>query len=150
LRAGALDDESLADALERRLDAVARRAGIEAQLKIEGGGDLSVGLRTELFQIAQEALNNVLKHARATRVRVELREDDEQLELLIADNGRGFDPERLRDRGGLGLLSMRERATGLGGVATIGAAVGGGVQVAVRIPLHGAIHPTTDDLVGAR
>lgn len=150
LRAGALDDEGLADALERRLDAVERRAGIAAQLAVEGGGNLSVGVRTELFQIAQEALNNVLKHAKATRVRVELRESDDHLELVIADNGRGFDAQRLLDRGGLGLLSMRERAAGLGGVATIGPAEGGGVKVAVRIPLRGAIRPETGSLAGAR
>jgi signal transduction histidine kinase len=150
LRTGALDDESLADALERRLDAVERRAGITAQLKVEGAGDLPVAVRSELFQIAQEALNNVLKHAKASRVRVEVREQAGHLELLIADNGRGFDPERLLDRGGLGLLSMRERAAGLGGSAAIGPAEGGGVQVAVRVPLSGVSRSAANTLAVAR
>lgn len=150
LRAGALDDENLPDALERRLDAVERRAGLAAQLKVEGAADLPVAVRSELFQIAQEALNNVIKHAKATRVRVELREAAGYLELLIADNGRGFDPEHLLDRGGLGLLTMRERAAGLGGSAAIGAAEGGGVQVAVRVPLAGVRQPAATSLAVTR
>ena len=128
-------EESLADALERRLDAVERRAGITAQLMVEGGGDLSVALRTELFQIAQEALNNVLKHAKATSVRIDLRERGGQLEMTIADDGRGFEPDRPRGRGGVGLVSMRERASGLGGTTTIKANEGGGTRVVVRVPL---------------
>jgi signal transduction histidine kinase len=150
LRAGALDDESLADALERRLDAVERRAGLTAHLVVEGAADLPVAARTELFLIAQEALNNVLKHAQASRVRVEVREAAGHLELVIADNGLGFDPERLLDRGGLGLLSMRERAAGLGGTANIGPNDEGGVRVAVRVPLAGVPHPAVAALAVAR
>ena len=150
LRAAPLVEESLADALERRLDAVERRAGIAAQLTVEGIGDLPIALRTELFQIAQEALNNVLKHAEATGVRVRLREIEGQVELSIADDGRGFDPERPRGRGGVGLVSMRERASALGGATTIEANAGGGTRVVVRVPLAQAGRSARPTFVGVR
>ena len=150
LRSATLADETLADALERRFDAVERRAGVAARLRVAAGDNLSVGVRTELFQLAQEALNNVLKHAAASQVLVELHEQDDSLELRIADNGRGFDPDRLRDRGGLGLASMRERAAALGGGVTIVPAAGGGTEVVARVPLARLARRAEADLARSR
>ena len=150
LRSPTLADESLADALERRLDAVERRAGVAARLRVTAGDDLPVEARTELFQIAQEALNNVLKHAAASRVVVELREHDDCLELVIGDDGRGFDPDRLLDRGGLGLATMRERAAGLGGELAFAPSPLGGAQVTVRVPLTRLGRATGAEVAWAR
>lgn len=150
LRSGSLADETLADALERRFDVVERRAGVAVRLRAEAGDDLAVEVRTELFQIAQEALNNVLKHANATQVTVEVRERDEYLELLIADNGRGFDAAHPPDRGGLGLASMRERAERLGGSLSIAPAIGGGTAVLARLPLARLGRRGVSTLAGVR
>jgi signal transduction histidine kinase len=150
LRSATLADETLADAIERRFAAVERRAGVAARLKVAGGDDLPVAARTELFQLVQEALNNVLKHATASQVLVELREQGEYLELRIADDGRGFDPDRLRDHGGLGLASMRERAATLGGSVTFSPAVGGGTEVVARVPLARIARRAEFDLARSR
>ncbi|MEV7907898.1 sensor histidine kinase, partial [Streptomyces anulatus] len=88
------------------------------------------------YRIAQEALTNVRRHARATRVRVELRREPEALRLLIADDGVGLSPER---RSGVGLASMRERTAELGGLCLINGEPGEGTTVEVVLPV-----PATD------
>ncbi|MCP3907511.1 MAG: sensor histidine kinase, partial [Oceanicoccus sp.] len=83
--------------------------------------------------IAQEALNNTLKHATATSVIVYLRVNDEWVELEIADNGQGFDTAATGKQGGIGLVSMRERAERLGGVLMISSTLGEGTRVSVKL-----------------
>jgi signal transduction histidine kinase len=88
-----------------------------------------------LYRIAQEALNNALKHARATNVRVTIRQDAGRLRLEVGDDGLGFDAAAVRDGGGLGLHNMAERAAGVGGRLTIAAAPGKGTHIRVEVPL---------------
>jgi signal transduction histidine kinase len=89
-----------------------------------------------VFRIVQEALTNVIKHARATRVSVTLALQDEALLLTIADNGQGIQPTRGKSNGnGFGLLGMTERATALGGELTIQPAKRRGTQISLRVPL---------------
>jgi signal transduction histidine kinase len=76
----------------------------------------------------------VAKHARANNVLVSLRRFDDRVELIISDDGVGFDPEIARSSGGLGLASMRERLEGLGGDLKIISAVGRGVEIIAHIP----------------
>jgi signal transduction histidine kinase len=97
---------------------------------------VSVSLEADicLFRIVQEALRNVAKHARANNVLVSLRRFDDRVELIISDDGVGFDPEIARSSGGLGLASMRERLEGLGGDLKIISAVGRGVEIIAHIP----------------
>jgi two-component system sensor histidine kinase UhpB len=83
----------------------------------------------------QEALTNVAKHARATRVRVALTVDKHSLALDVIDDGRGITRDELRGHHSLGLLSMRERAIACGGTVTITGTAGGGTAVALRLPL---------------
>ena len=95
-------------------------------------------LKTVIYRIAQEALNNIGKHSKADFVHVGLRKTD-RIELFIQDNGRGFDlKEKLSlnsSKGGLGLGSMRERAELSGGSFAIESAVGKGTTIRVLWPL---------------
>jgi signal transduction histidine kinase len=85
-----------------------------------------------LFRIAEEALNNTLKHAHASTVQVLLRAENGQVELEIVDNGRGFDPDG-KPQGGMGLANMRERAAALGGRLELTSAAGQGTRVSLRM-----------------
>ena len=83
----------------------------------------------------QEALNNVAKHARASRVGVTLQMEPEWLSLDVEDDGRGITEEELRGGHSLGLLGMRERAIALGGTVTIGPGAQSGTFVTLHLPL---------------
>ncbi len=132
LRPAALDDQGLVGALDYRLSAVERRAGVKAQLVADEALALPADLTEGLYGIAQEALNNVLKHAYASRVTVALHSQEGTVELSVADDGQGFDPAAVR-QGGLGLISMRERAEKIHGTLTISSAVGQGTRVVVAV-----------------
>jgi signal transduction histidine kinase len=134
LRPPVLEREGLASALQRRLEAVEQRSGMRASLEIGAMQALHVSVEEALYLIAQEALNNALKHAEATAVQVQLRQVDQQVELTIIDDGVGFDPEAPGSSGGLGLTSMRQRAEKLGGTLTLVSAPGQGTQVKVVVP----------------
>jgi signal transduction histidine kinase len=88
-----------------------------------------------LYRIAQEGLRNVARHARAETVRVDLAGANGGLELRISDNGGGFDRRAVRGKGGLGLVSMEERARLAGGTLKIDSAVGRGTTLTVKVPL---------------
>ncbi len=135
LRPPALEREGLVGALRERLDAVEKRSGIAAQLRVEGQVECSIAVEKELYHIAQEALNNVLKHAGSTKVTVRLHADDGRVELEITDDGSGFDRAAVVDKGGMGLVNMRQRAEELGGSLSVTSSPGEGTRVHVSIPL---------------
>lgn len=136
LRPLALESAGLAEALQHRLDAVEKRAGIETKLRIQLEDELPPQIEHELYRIAQEALNNSLKHAGATAVSVVLRCSDDTVYMEIRDNGKGFNPEEIQDRGGLGLTSIRERIEALGGSLSINAQSGEGTHLMAAVPLQ--------------
>jgi len=136
LRPLALQREGLVGALQQRLDAVERRTGVEARLLVEGEIELPASIEEGLYRITQEALNNALKHAAPTSVTVYIRADGRCVELEVADNGRGFDPDAVSDKGGMGLISMRERAEKLGGLLTVLSAPGEGTKVKVSVKVR--------------
>jgi signal transduction histidine kinase len=141
LRPRALEHDGLVGALQQRLDAVERRAGLQAQLLVEGELELPAAIEAELYHIAQEALNNALKHAAATAVTVRLaivgaEQSSCIVRLEVADDGRGFDPQAIGDHGGLGLTSLRERAAKLGATVHIHSAPGAGTRVIVDCRLQ--------------
>jgi PAS domain S-box-containing protein len=88
-----------------------------------------------LYRIVQEALRNVIKHSGARHAEVELSGIAEMIRLRIVDDGAGFDPRTANGKGGLGLISMRERLHLLGGEIVIEARPSGGIQIDVRVPL---------------
>jgi PAS domain S-box-containing protein len=137
LRPPVVAQGGLAVALQVRLDAVERRGGIQADLLVEGDDCLSPSMQAELHQIAQEALNNALKHAHADQVHVRLRFGDAATHLEIQDDGVGFDLAAAQAGGGLGLPGMRERIQNLGWRLEITTAPGQGTKVVVEVPSGG-------------
>jgi PAS domain S-box-containing protein len=134
LRPLALETAGLVEALQHRLDAVEKRAGVEAQLRVDATCELPTDTENGLYRIAQEVLNNSLKHAEATRVSVRLFADSRCVEMEISDNGKGFDPQAVKDQGGMGLGNIRERTESLGGEVSFISKPGEGAQVLIRVP----------------
>jgi signal transduction histidine kinase len=91
-------------------------------------------MKHTLYRIAQEALNNIVKHVHASIVTVRLAEEDQEIHFEVRDNGRGFEPEGPFP-GHLGLHSMQERVTKVGGVLMIESVPGQGTRVDVRLPM---------------
>lgn len=135
LRPPALEKKGLAGALQARLAAVEGRAGVKAEFLTAGPISLPGAIEKALYGIAQESLNNILKHAEATRISVELRQSETSASLEIADNGLGFDTAVARQRGGLGLLGLEERAAAIGGLLFIDSHPGSGTLIRVEVPL---------------
>lgn len=145
LRPGSLDDFGLAVALRLQCDEL-RANGLPISFtehhpeRANAHERLPSELETTLYWIAQEALNNVRKHAQASTITIELQRTLETVTLTIRDNGRGFDPnaiEQMRPDGShVGLLSMRERAAWVGGSCTIVSAPGQGATITVTVPLE--------------
>ncbi len=144
LRPFALKEIGLIGALQQRIDAVERRAGVEAQLSVEGEIELPEIVEDALFRIAQEALNNALKHAKPTSVVVTLRVEGETPEqhvmLEVADDGVGFDAYAVGETGGIGLVSMRERTEKLGGDLVVRSTPGKGTSVKAIVELSEEKH----------
>jgi PAS domain S-box-containing protein len=135
LRPPVLEQEGLVGALRQRLEAVEQRAGVEARLVVDDLVELAGPVEEGLYRIAQEALNNALKHAGATSVIVQIGTHNGRAVLEVTDNGRGFDPGRAGEQGGMGLMSMRERVEKLGGSLSIRSAPGQGTRVRVEAEL---------------
>jgi signal transduction histidine kinase/ligand-binding sensor domain-containing protein len=126
-------EEGLVAALQARLQAVEGRVGLKTEFRVDGEGRLLPKIEEGLYRIAQEALNNALKHAYAGNISVYLRQAGETVTLEVADDGVGFDPTTARERGGLGLSAMEERAAELGATLTIRSTPGEGTRVKVSI-----------------
>jgi signal transduction histidine kinase len=134
LRPPDLEAEGLVAALQERLEAVEARSGLAAELIVEGEETFPHHVEPELYRIAQEALNNVLKHAQAHAITLSLQQSNGAIVLEVADDGRGFAMPTSQSRGGMGLGSMQERAAHLGGTLTIRSAPGAGTRVRVEVP----------------
>ncbi|MHB8418284.1 MAG: sensor histidine kinase [Myxococcales bacterium] len=134
LRPPSLDDLGLGAAVES-LAHEAERSGLRAQTRIEELPRLDPEVEQTCFRLAQEALTNVVRHAVATRVTVSLGLEEGGVVLEVADDGRGFSPERSV---GLGLVGARERAARLAGSVRVTSAPGRGTRLRAVIPLRGA------------
>jgi len=124
--------EGLVEVLQHRLAAVEGRADIITRLHTDEDFSLPVDLEIALYFIAQEALNNVLKHAKAKTVNIFLKKTRSTATLEVEDNGCGFDPKKL-DSGGIGMRSMKERTAKIGGKLKIVSAPGKGTKVSVSV-----------------
>ncbi len=140
LRPMDLQKMGLAGAIQARLQAVETRGGIQAQLLQEGveyAPLVSHTVQEELYHIAQEALNNTLKHSHAGRVVVSLTYGPRVTQLRVRDDGVGFELEAAAEAGGLGLRGMRERVQRIDGCLTIESAPGQGATIIVDAPGDG-------------
>jgi signal transduction histidine kinase len=133
LRLPMLRSEGLAAALQARLEAVEARVGLETDFSMEGDGHLSPEVEEGLYRIAQEALNNALRHAHARSVSVLLHLKNQTVALEVADDGVGFDPTAAREQGGFGLRGMEERAARLGGTLRVDSHPGEGSKITVEV-----------------
>ena len=133
LRAKPLEDLGLALAVRTLAEAYASRNDVKLELNIDHDlGDHPAQVQQSLYRIAQEALANVADHAQAQNVRVELKRDHDHLQLIIHDDGSGFDPDSSEHKNHYGLLGMRERAEMIGGNLSVESEIGKGTQVSFR------------------
>jgi signal transduction histidine kinase len=140
LRPSLLDDLGIVAALRWYIDRQAQRAGFEAQfLASPPELRLEANLETTCFRVVQEALTNVVRHAQAQRVRIELQKHQDELFLTVFDDGIGFDLhevwQRTTNDTSLGLLGMRERVQLVGGTIEIISRPEGGTEIQVVFPL---------------
>lgn len=133
LRPPVLAEEGLAAALHMRLLSVEGRAGLQTEFTATLEGRLPPEVEEGLYRIAQEALNNALRHAHAGRVTLALRQEGNTVSLDIGDDGVGFDPAAAAQQGGLGLAMMSERAARLGARLTIDSRPDAGTQIHVEL-----------------
>lgn len=137
LRPSHLDDLGLPAAVRWYLGEIHERTGMTVKFSVDGRErQLPESINIALFRIVQEALTNVVKHARVESAQVQLCFEDDNVMAVVSDNGRGFDMPRLGSEGrkSWGLLGMRERASLLGGHFTIDSFPGNGTIVKVSIP----------------
>ena len=134
LRPTVLDRLGLLPALQFLAENVARRAGIRIQVTGEEAGRLPSEVEITLYRIAQEALNNVVRHARAKSASIELRVGPQHVSCAIRDNGIGFAPERMQKGDGLGLTGISERLQALGGSLHIASKPRQGTLLRAEVP----------------
>jgi signal transduction histidine kinase len=128
LRPSALIDTDMPDLLRQLTEAFAGRSGVPVQLEVEGDCKFEPDIKVAVYRVAQEALNNVAKHARAQSCQVALRCSPEKIYLTIHDDGGGFDPESIPPDS-LGVGIMRERAEQIGAELHIDSTIGEGTRV---------------------
>ena len=128
-----LEQGGLISALHHRLGAVEGRADIQAKFMPDEGIVISKEKEIALYYIAQEALNNILKHARANSVLVKFRQTRKSIILEIIDNGKGFDPNNV-DQSGIGLQNIKSRTSQVGGKLKLTSAPDSGTKVKITLP----------------
>jgi PAS domain S-box-containing protein len=137
LRPGVLDDLGLAAAIEWQASEFASRNGVVCQVSVPPVDlHLDGDRATATFRIFQECLTNVIRHAQAKSVRIDLCQEDENILLVVEDDGIGFHESGFANtHGSLGLLGMKERAQFCGGDVHISSSPGKGTTVIVRVPM---------------
>jgi len=125
---------ALADAMATEIEGANRKSGVAAFLQVHGE-PVKLSSQTEImvYRIAQEAIRNALKHSKASTIHAKLHYDAASLQLIIVDNGDGFDSEAQQQKG-MGLANMRHRATLMGGELSLFSKPGQGVIIALTLP----------------
>ena len=134
LRPESLESEGVVAALEKQAAALEARHGIEVEADLCDEPEAPLEVKEALYRIAQEALHNIVKHARASSVKIKMGCGSGRVILDISDDGVGFDAKG-EFPGHLGLRSMRERATQLGGALKVQSALSKGTRICTRIPI---------------
>ena len=137
LRPPMLDERGLSAALSEHLASIERDADLVCSLECDLRGRLDPAQEVILYRVAQEAMANVLKHARAKQVWISLHENDGRIGLQVRDDGDGFDPSSISTspmNGHFGLLAMRERVEMAGGSWTVTTSGGAGTIIRADLP----------------
>jgi signal transduction histidine kinase len=130
-----LDAQGLSSALEELARATRERFGLDCRFEArEPVAAASKTMATHLYHIAQEAVNNAIKHGNARSIRLRLEERDGRLELRVEDDGQGIAPAKLAVGSGMGLHIMDYRARSIGGTLSVGAGAGGGTAICCCVP----------------
>jgi signal transduction histidine kinase len=138
LRPGLLDDLGLSAAIEWLANQFKERTGIQIDLSIEfENSSLDMQFSTAVFRVAQEALTNIIRHARATKVEVTLEYLDGDMILKVQDNGIGFNETEIVDYQKFGLIGMRERILSFGGTFKLTGSTGEGTTLHAYFPAIG-------------
>ena len=133
LRPSMLDDLGLIPALEWQARETSRRTGIDVRVSSENVDDsLADAIRTCVYRVVQEALQNVARHSGAKHAKIAVQQPNGALSLTIEDDGKGFDPRRTK---GMGLLGMEERVKQLGGHLDVVSEPGKGTTLRVSLPV---------------
>lgn len=137
LRPPALEQQGVGPAVESHCQRLSQRFGLEIEVQWRSNSLLGGSAETAVFRIVQEALQNVVKHAQATRAVVEAADKNGLLEVAVSDNGKGFDPTRAHqfDPKHFGLAGMRARVHQIGGTMEVSSSPGQGTTVLFRVPL---------------
>jgi signal transduction histidine kinase len=136
LRPAVLDDLGWLAAIEFLATGVSARTRIPIEVRSSVTRRLSPAVEIALYRVVQEALTNATRHSRATRIRVEIGQQLDQLHGLIGDDGVGFEADTCIQRGGLGLRGMRERLGALGGSLRVVSAPGRGAEIRFQLPME--------------
>lgn len=141
LRPSALDDIGLQAALNSLLQDFKAHSGVEVEMSLSTQqGKLQSEVATTLYRVAQESLNNIEKHAQAHRVSVILQQMGNMLQLIIRDDGVGFDAASTLRQNGIGLRNMRERVEFIGGDFELSSEPGFGTEITVLLELDGLVY----------
>jgi two-component system nitrate/nitrite sensor histidine kinase NarX len=131
LRPSTLTDSSLSDLLRQLANAFSGRTNVPVAVSITGEFFLPAEAQVAFYRVCQETLNNVAKHAKASQVEIELKQEGDVIELYIHDNGQGFDPKEILS-GHYGLSMMRERAEAAGAVLSVTSQPGHGTELSIH------------------
>ncbi|MFJ5830570.1 GAF domain-containing sensor histidine kinase [Streptomyces sp. NPDC093089] len=135
LRPAALDEDGLVHTLRTQVQVLDRAHTARVTFDGRGARALPASQEEAVLRVAQEALHNALRHADAAHVTVTLARSGQGARLTVTDDGKGFDPRTVRKAGRhLGLVSMRDRASGVGGALTVTSAVGEGTTIEMEVP----------------
>jgi len=152
LRPTLLDSLGLAPAIQRYVDTWLQPEGIETVVRTRGHERLPSEIEVSLFRIAQEAINNIMRHSKAKNVAIDLQCDDEKCVLRIEDDGKGFDVQEItkveKTGRGVGLFGMKERVTLVGGSCSVQSAPGQGTKIVSEVPLTGSRSNAEDKSAG--
>jgi two-component system sensor histidine kinase UhpB len=147
-----LEEQGLIVAIQKHLDALQSRESVKIHFEVVGEGRLSKEHEQTLYRVAQEATNNIVKHAKASEAWVRLVLGESEATLSIADNGVGFEQDaaslRNQERKSLGMTSMQERAVLAGGHLEVMSAAGQGTTVTISVPLKLVPRPAGLGVVG--
>jgi two-component system sensor histidine kinase DegS len=135
LRPMMLDDLGLVPTLRKYSDAFKEQSSLDVSISITGAERrLESYLEVMIFRATQELLGNIARHSQATTVKVQVDLGNEMIRVSVSDNGKGFDPESLKDSNNLGLKLIRERAEMLGGSFEIDSSSGSGARISFSVP----------------